>query len=397
MGTNLAPLDAFQKAKGRLLFNHIFWSHLVLKTPIIFTTRVKRAATDMKVIYFNPKFSAKLSVKVNMFVLAHEVAHIMLKHGLRRNGRKFRVWNWACDFAINLMLRKAGFELWEHCLINDEFEGMSAEQIYPIVLADPEKYVGKKPEDKKPGLAPEGEECEDEDDEDDEFDDLFDPEVLDEAEAKKLEREINAKIAGAAVAARQAGKMPAGMDQIIDGEVNPPQNWQTIFNDKMTRIIQVETSWTRRNRRYSNYVFPTSSSPGMGPVVFLGDTSGSMGHHHVFPQVEYEINAMCETAHPERVVLLWGDTEVALVETFEPGDNVVIHPKGGGCTRMEVLIEAAGQYDPDIVVLLTDCETGWPDVAPPFKIIILACATDYWFERVPKWAEVIRIKSAAIK
>lgn len=394
MANNLAPLDAFQKAKGRLLFNHIFWSYLILRTPIIFTTQVARAETDMKVIYINPKFSAKLSVKVNMFVLAHEAAHIMLKHGLRVNGRKHRVWNWACDFAINLMLKKAGFELWEHCLINHEFEGMSAEQIYPIVLKDPKKYVCKNPNGPKKKLAPPGIEADD--DEDAEFDDILDPEILDEAEKRKLEREINTKVAAAWTGACQAGKQPLGMDQIVQGEINPPQNWQTLFNDKMTRIIQTEASWTRRNRRYANYVLPTNSNPGMGPVVFIGDTSGSMDHHKVFPQVEYEINAMAETAHPERVVLLWGDTEVALVETFEPGDNITIHPKGGGGTAMDVLINAAAEYDPDIVVMLTDCETAWPEHAPPYKLIVLACATDFWANRVPKWAEVIRIKSAAI-
>ena len=124
-----------QKAKAQMLIRHVFFATLVLGTELREATErerkdIKTAATDMKSIIYNPEFIEGLDVEVVTFVLAHEVAHIMFKHGLRRAGRAPRRWNHACDFAINLMLKDCGFKLWERCLCDEKYRDMSAEQIY---------------------------------------------------------------------------------------------------------------------------------------------------------------------------------------------------------------------------------------------------------------------------
>lgn len=389
MVTIQPTMTLFEKAKARMLFRQIFFATLILRTPIVFTKSTPRACTDMKRIYMNQDFIDSLPVKVIMFVLAHEMFHIILKHGLRMGGRHPRVWNWACDFAINLQLREAGFELWVDCLINDGFTGMSAEQIYDIIIKDPMKYVGKNPgKPEKFGTTRDENRCPI-DDQDGEYDDLMDPGMMDEAEKRKLEREIDGMIASAMTQARQAGKMPAGIELLMQGEIDPPQPWLSLFNQYLTRVVRDQSSWSRRNRRFSDIVLPTSHNPGMGVVAVVGDTSGSMLGYQIFPQVEYEVNMMAEHARPERIVVVWSDaSDCAHEEIFEPGENVRLHPRGGGGTDMRKPLAYVEKHEPEVVVLVTDAETPWPDKPTPFPLIILTTTA----QATPRWATTIRIR-----
>ena len=85
-----------------------------------------------------------LSVNVCQFVLVHEIMHIIFKHNLRIGNRKPIRWNKACDYAINQELQDAGIEVWEHCLIDAKYKGMTAEQIYDVLTMEKEKEKGKK-------------------------------------------------------------------------------------------------------------------------------------------------------------------------------------------------------------------------------------------------------------
>ena len=68
-------------------------------------------------------------------VLAHEVLHCALAHHCRRGTREPRLWNEATDFAINPIVLKNGLALPADALIKDEYEGLSAEEIYPHFLS----------------------------------------------------------------------------------------------------------------------------------------------------------------------------------------------------------------------------------------------------------------------
>ena len=124
-------MDLMSKARAQMLLKHAFFGALILSTKMVKDERVPTAYTDMVKIGYNPKFIESLATPdLVLFVLAHEVMHIVLKHGLRRGSRNPQRWNIAADFAINLMLKKSGFTIWEHALCDDKYDGMSAEQIY---------------------------------------------------------------------------------------------------------------------------------------------------------------------------------------------------------------------------------------------------------------------------
>src|ERR1035437_9956868 len=117
-------MNSMQKAKARMVLKHAFFASLVLSTKVSESRSLSTAATDMRQIWYNPDFIESLDPEVILFVLVHEVMHIALKHGLRMQGRTPTRWNIAADFAINWMLHKAKFKIWEKCYCDAKYDGM---------------------------------------------------------------------------------------------------------------------------------------------------------------------------------------------------------------------------------------------------------------------------------
>jgi hypothetical protein len=98
-------------------------------------------------IIFHPKFVQDQSDEALRFVLAHEVLHCMFQHNIRRENRDPRLWNVACDYAINpLLIHDDNFinGKWkkpimggkEAGLYERKYAGMRAEDIYQLLLED---------------------------------------------------------------------------------------------------------------------------------------------------------------------------------------------------------------------------------------------------------------------
>ena len=182
--------------------------------------------------------------------------------------------------------------------------------------------------------------------------------------------------------ARAAGKMPANIDLLVDGVVNPPQRWDVVLREFMTRMVQSSETWNRRNRRFTA-VLPSRQDVGMGELNVIGDTSGSMLQDNHFKQVATEINYCNEFVKPERTRVVWADAEACSGEqVFEPGEEVVLEPKGGGGTDMRLPLKFVEQYNPCCVILITDCYTPWPDTPTPYPLIVLSTTN----APCPPWA-----------
>jgi len=127
----MTPLEKMIEARKRLILDYPFWGTLALKLKLV-EKRLRRGRTNGKRIQFNPNWVATLTLSQTIAFNAHEVGHCMLKHHLRRNGRKNRLWQRCCDLAINPILIEAGFELPGMPLYEERFKGMSVEEIYKI-------------------------------------------------------------------------------------------------------------------------------------------------------------------------------------------------------------------------------------------------------------------------
>lgn len=349
----------FERATIRLMMHHPFFSTLIVTVPYKFTRDIPTAATNGRMHFYNPDFLDTLTVEEIMGLRAHEGMHDALKHMLRMGTRIHKVWNFATDYVINHILTQSKLKLPACGLFNVELGVMTSEAAY-------EKLIQQEEDRKKQGgggaigdgLG-------------DQMDDLLDPCIGDAEAEAQLSRDISARVAQAATAARLAGKMPAELALLVDQLLNPQVPWAQVLRQYMTRLIRSQESWSRRNRRFTSVYLPSRRSRGMGEVCVIGDTSGSMiGDTN---KVATEINAINEELRPERVRIVWADTAVH-EQVFNEGQPIVFEPAGGGGTDMRVPLEHVAQYNPQVVVLITDGYTPWPDVPPPYPLIVV-CTT----------------------
>lgn len=356
-------MDRMQKARAKMLIKHPFFATLLVSTPWKMTTDIPTAATDMSTLYFNPDFMEKLSDDHILFVLAHEVMHMALEHGLRCQGRNPQGWNIACDYALNLVLKDSGFDIWEQALCDDIYKGMSADQIYDKLQQQSKGKGSSKGSGKSPPNAGGM------------IGDILPPDGNgDPAQEAKIRRGIQQKVAAAANVARMAGKFAGELERLVGEILDPKVPWSHVLRDYMTRVTKDDEQWSRRNRRFQNVYLPARHSEKMGEIVLIGDTSGSIGNDELCKYMA-EAGAIAEDVHPERIRILWADTRVAGEQVFEDGMPIDPKPKGGGGTDMRVPLKKAEEYQPECVVLFTDGYTPWPDVEPDYPLIV-CCTTD---------------------
>jgi len=122
--------------KIELLQKHPFYASLVLKMQFVEDESVPTACIDGETIWYNPNFLLAQNIKKVAGLLAHEVMHVAMMHHIRRYGREHKRWNYACDYAINPILIEAGMSLPDGGLINEQYQDMSAEEIYEILPND---------------------------------------------------------------------------------------------------------------------------------------------------------------------------------------------------------------------------------------------------------------------
>src|SRR4051812_47775001 len=97
--------ERLARVRIQLLKLEPFLSFLSLELPTYIleeadprSEAVRTAATDGARYYFNYMWCRRLTDPELMFVVAHEVLHVIFLHVQREDGRGPRLWNIACDF-----------------------------------------------------------------------------------------------------------------------------------------------------------------------------------------------------------------------------------------------------------------------------------------------------------
>lgn len=115
--------DTFKKALRHIRFER--------------NTNILRARILGNCIEYNPKWMDSLSDEDMKFAIAHECLHYALSHLSRQGTRQSKPWFISCDYEINHMLIKIGFNIPTWVLANSNFYDLSAEEIYERELVKP--------------------------------------------------------------------------------------------------------------------------------------------------------------------------------------------------------------------------------------------------------------------
>lgn len=136
---------------NRTLIYFPIFKILINNIHFIENNSIQTAYTNGNTIYYNSSFLQNLSKDERVFVIAHELMHIILKHLSRLEERDMEIWNYATDAITNQILIKNGLPLVEGVIDCPDALSFSAEEYYEIVKNRPdcEELMSKYRYDKK--------------------------------------------------------------------------------------------------------------------------------------------------------------------------------------------------------------------------------------------------------
>ncbi len=350
MNTNARGL--LTNARTSLLLDHFFFGRLALYLEFVEEPECKTLAVDGKHIFYNPDFIISLSRDLIKSAIVHEVMHCVFTHMSRRGTREPRKWNLAGDYAINDIIKEAGFLLDKSWLHSPQYVGMSAEHIYDLLPEDPGGDGGKHPQDEVRDAAPSG--------------------------AGQAEAAIDWQIATsqAAQAAKMHGNVPKGLERIIGDITSPRVPWREVLQRFITQISKDDYTWSRPNKKFlqQGFFMPSLYSETMGEIAVVIDTSGSIDQP-TLDAFGSEIKAIVAQTRPCNTIVVYCDADVNHVDEYAPGDDMAFIAHGGGGTdfRPPFVLMAKRDKPPVALVYLTDMYGPFPKQEPEYPV--LWCAT----------------------
>ena len=426
-------------ARTRLIIDKPFLGALVLRLPMEEADPewCKATATDARKFYYNREYIDCLSIEECQFMLSHEALHCALSHFARRQHRVTHKWDLSCDYAINPLLINDGLKPPPGSLYLREYEGMTAEEIYPLIddlddqetldqhiyddsNSEGENNVKPPPEsddnadnttkqqppgqgkgnqsstekntgqggqsgnannDKNGGNQSQGQQ-------DKNSQGAAKPQPLTHQEKETLSVQWQQRMAGAAQQAMQAGKLDGDMARMVDFLLQPQLPWRNLVSRYLNAIARDDYSYTRPStRRGDPAIYPSLRSAQLDIAIAI-DTSGSISLGEIQEFVS-EIDAL-KGQMRARVTLVACDSELAggCPWVFEPWEEFYMPKsiKGGGGTSFIPVFDWANQQDkkPDLLVYFTDADGKFPKVEPDFDVLWLVKGKEPvpWGQRV---------------
>lgn len=337
-------------------------------------------------------FVEQLSVRELSFVCLHEAMHKGLRHLTTwrvMHKENPQLANMACDYVVNRMIVKAdpsetvckfprnpdGSRMG---LYDEKYEGMSAKQVYDLL----------KQEQQSGGGGGKGQPGDGDGNGQPSFDEhgWDDAQSMDKEERAALEKEIDHALRRGEAEAKRCGAGKGDMPAEVGKLLRPAVDWRAALREFITATCTAkdESTWRRPNRRFlsQDIYLPSTYGTTMGHAVIGADLSGSMwgGNPSPMQRIFTEVEQIARTVQPEKLDVLYWDTQVAGHDTFTRGqyDSILtqLRPKGGGGTSAACVPEYMrdNQIKPDCIIQITDGEifgswgTGYP--APVLWVII---------------------------
>jgi predicted metal-dependent peptidase len=402
--------DKISRAKARLMQIEPFFAMLLFKMPTMPCYQIPTMGTDGTMLLYNPTFVAeKLLRKDVLFVLLHEICHVFFKHHIRgpvnsheaqklfdnlaksKNKKKdvfveatldkvkhkLKEWNYATDYTINGHIKQNCKIPHSKALDPDGEIGMK----YDKDLSDStsEKVYDKIKTPYKPDKCgqcgadtPGGVDCPNgcKDDMGMGIGGIFPVGLgeLTEAEAAGLEKELESDVHAAAMSAKKAGKLPAGVQQTIKDLYTTSTPWQDILRTVMTSMAKQDYTFQYPNKRYTTHmmdygvIMPSLWGEEYTNVGFIMDTSGSVGQREK-EILASELRNILEDYNIKLHVLYCDtkayvkDIQVLTKEDIKNG-HLQLNVKGGGGTSMRPAFDYyrdnMDEHSFEVVICMTD-------------------------------------------
>ena len=354
------------KAKAQIVLDHPFFASILLRRKMVETRSIPTLAVDGKAtIYYNPDFTEKLTVPQLVWGLCHEVGHVIGQHANRVGSRNRKKWNYAGDAWINDTLddSKIGQRI-PNCVDMAGSKDLTVETIYDNL-----------PDDGGGGGGGDGDDSGSGDPSDGIGDDIIEGDggrPMTQDEIREIDGEIKVQIAEAAQAAKMRGQLSSTLAGIVADILNVKTPWYEILEKHCVSRVNQGQTWRRPNRRFEDVYLPSVDKlPQMGELVVQVDVSGSISKQELDHYAGH-LSRIAEQCRPEKVHVLYTDTEVKRHVEFECGEEVTLEFFSGGGTHMPAGFDYCDEQgiNPDVFVCLTD---GYTDFGEAQNYPIVWC------------------------
>lgn len=123
---------------NRTLIYFPIFKILINNLKFVEENNINTACTNGSTVYYNSNFFQTLTKDEQVFVLAHEIMHITLKHISRLEDRNIEIWNYATDAVTNQILKKNGLPIVPGTINCPDALDYSAEEYYEIIKNRPD-------------------------------------------------------------------------------------------------------------------------------------------------------------------------------------------------------------------------------------------------------------------
>ena len=399
-----------QNALARCMRKDVGISSILLRLPLVSDNSIETMCTDGKVIKYSDDFVLKITGAECEGVLLHEGYHVILLHHTRMGNRNHKLWNIACDYAINnYIYDHTDFELPEGGLWDEKYDHMTAEKIYHILDNDDdalqdainqmkEENGDSDSEENDSGNSDGSDESErndtgeysstddsqqDAEDGTDKYDAIpvsqgeiimptgEDGEALSEQDIQEIESDVQRAMQLGDMMQRMSGDGTSGGSDRLTQIKEAQTNWVDILTDLLSTDISNDTTWSRPHRRYqwSGLNLPSKMrEPRIKKLAIAFDTSCSVTQH-VLNYFGAEVQLICEQIGIDEVLVCYCDTTVRKnPETDEwwdrfdiaSGETIEMKFRGRGGTEFDPVFNLLNDFtddeDIDALIYFTDGE-----------------------------------------
>tara|TARA_Y100001972_G_scaffold95723_1_gene117913 strand:- start:183 stop:1409 length:1227 start_codon:yes stop_codon:yes gene_type:complete len=340
----------------KMLLQHPFFGNLATRLQLKNADElgIPTAATDGRNLFYNTTFWSTLDKDEQLFVIGHEVLHVVYDHLEARGDRDPQYFNMAADYVINAQLKEAGLgKMPKVGLYDRKYVGKSSYEVYdhlmktqPPIQQTLDVHIVM---DGKDGDGKDGKK------------DANGIPKMSKEEQKALKDEIKQAVIQAAQASQGAGNMPSGLDRIIKDLTEPKMDWREMLDQQITGTLKDDYSFMRPSRKgmSTGVILPGLVPEPSIDVCVAIDTSGSISNKQL-QNFLGEIKSIMDTFRDYKIKVWSFDTEVHNPQEFTPEKDILDYePAGFGGTEFMANWEWMKKEDvnPKKLIVFTD---GYP-------------------------------------
>ena len=377
---------ALQAARVRASYQRAYFAPALFTLIPVKTDQIASMAVDTRWrLYYNDEWVAAHSVEENAAVLIHEVSHLLREHEARKQATAVKnptLWNTATDCEINDDLTAEGLPLPDDPPLPGKYgllTGENAETYYRQLYvkgSDPTTELHTRAgagidcgsgahgeprpwelpdDDGSPGGVP----------------------GVDPVKAQLVRRDVAQRLLDRS---GDAGDAPLGWRRWATMVLAPKVDYMATIRHAVRKALRDSTlgrydrTYKRPHRRqacYGEFLMPSFHQPRPRPG-FLIDTSGSMEDTQLARAVAELGGLTRQLGYSTEVVVACCDVGVHDVKKVFNAAQLEMYGGGGtdiGAGLRWFIDRKRGPID--LLVIVTDCQTPWPEETPPFPVITI--------------------------